>query len=152
MTIYLFIDLPFNEIGSYPTSLRDGEKKRRKKIRGGEGKAGLLLRGQPISCFSFRLLSTWIQSDSMSAGKYKRSIGLHSGWSSPSHISSRFSLFPSHTLILLQKNSPSQLSLPSPRPLCLTLFSIMRGPLLISGLWSVTRPLLPPCAPCKSTN
>lgn len=44
MTIYLFIDLPFNEIGSYPTSLRDGEQKR-KKIRVEEGKAGLLLRG-----------------------------------------------------------------------------------------------------------
>lgn len=78
MTIYLFIDLPFNEIGSYPTSLRDEEKERREKIRGGDGKAGLLLRGQPISCFSFRLLSTWTQSHSMSAGIYKRSIGLHS--------------------------------------------------------------------------
>lgn len=28
MTIYLFIDLPFNEIGSYSTSLKDGEEKK----------------------------------------------------------------------------------------------------------------------------
>lgn len=27
MTIYLYIDLPFNEIGSYPTFLRDLKKK-----------------------------------------------------------------------------------------------------------------------------
>lgn len=31
MTIYLFIDLPFDEIGCYPTSLRDGGKKGRKQ-------------------------------------------------------------------------------------------------------------------------
>lgn len=73
MTIYLYIDLPFNEIGSYPTFLRDLEKKRRKKIRGGEGKAGQLLKWQPISCFSIRLLSTRIQSNRMGAGKYSMS-------------------------------------------------------------------------------
>lgn len=28
MTIYLFIDLPFNEIGCYPTSLWEREKKK----------------------------------------------------------------------------------------------------------------------------
>ena len=35
MTIYLFIDLPFNEIGCYPTSPRDGGRKKRQKIRKG---------------------------------------------------------------------------------------------------------------------
>lgn len=65
MTIYLFIDLPFNEIGSYSTSLKDGEKKRRKNKGGGEGKAGLLLRGQSISLFLYRLLSAWIHSHSI---------------------------------------------------------------------------------------
>lgn len=99
MTIYLFIDLPFNEIGCYPTSLRDGERNR-KKIRGGEGKAGLLLRGQLISCFSFWLLSAWIHSHSMSARKYERSNGLHSGRSFLSYnTSSHFSLFASHSLL-----------------------------------------------------
>lgn len=31
MTVYLFIDLPFNEIGFYPFSLRDEGKKRSKR-------------------------------------------------------------------------------------------------------------------------
>lgn len=46
MTIYLFIDLPFNETGCYPASLRDGDGGNE-----GEGKAGLLLWGRLISCF-----------------------------------------------------------------------------------------------------
>ena len=33
MTIYLFIDLPFNEIGCYPTSPRDGEATKGKENR-----------------------------------------------------------------------------------------------------------------------
>lgn len=55
-------------------------------------------------------------------------------------------------LISLYKNPPLQLALLSPGPLCLTLFSIMSGPLLISGYRSVTCPLLAPHAPCTATN
>lgn len=34
MTIYLFIDLPLNEIGSHPDSLRDGEGKEEENKKG----------------------------------------------------------------------------------------------------------------------
>lgn len=34
MTIYLFIDLPFNEIGSHPASPRDGGIKEEENKRG----------------------------------------------------------------------------------------------------------------------
>lgn len=34
MTIYLFIDPPFNGNGCYPTSLRDEKKKEEKNTRG----------------------------------------------------------------------------------------------------------------------
>lgn len=48
MTIYLFIDLPFNEIGCYPASLRD--------VEGVGGEAGASLKGPPH--FLFLLLAT----------------------------------------------------------------------------------------------
>lgn len=125
MTIYLFIDLPFNEIGCYPTSLRDGERKKRKKTRGGEGKAGLLLKGQLISCFCFWPLSAWTQSEGnmsepmgcMLAGALSRIYHL---------ISPCFLHTLSSDLIIEEATSLAARSLP--RPLCLTLFSIMRGP------------------------
>lgn len=137
MTIYLYIDLPFNEIGCYPTSLRNGKK--RKKVRGGEGKAGQLLRGHLISCFSLWLLTAWIWSHSTSSGKHM---------SSPLGCIQAGVLFYIHVLYhLISPCSPhtrwtdliieesTSLASPSlPRPLCLTVFSIMRGPLLILGL------------------
>lgn len=43
MTIYLFIDLPFNEIGCYPTSLRDEERERESER--GEGKSRAAING-----------------------------------------------------------------------------------------------------------
>lgn len=43
MTIYLFIDLPFNEIGCYPTSLRDEE--REGESERGEGKSRAAING-----------------------------------------------------------------------------------------------------------
>lgn len=36
VTIYFFIDLPFNEIGCYPASLRDGETKPGVKKKSGK--------------------------------------------------------------------------------------------------------------------
>lgn len=98
MTIYLFIDLPFNEIGCYPTSLRDEERERESER--GEGKSRAAINGATNFLFlSLWLPSAWIQSHSTSARTYERSDGLHSGQSSLSHISSHFSPVPSHSLL-----------------------------------------------------
>lgn len=138
MTIYLFIDLPFNGNSCYPTSLRD-EKKKEEKIRGGGGKAVQLLGGQLISCFSCWLFSTWIQSHSVNKRKYGQEIqwiaiqtrALLSlyylcSYKNPLlylHFFSETSFF----AITLYWEHPH----PSPQP-------------LISGLWSETHLLLSP--------
>lgn len=122
-------------------NLPEGWRKKRKKTRGGEGKAGLLLKGQLISCFCFWPLSAWTQSE----GNMSEPMGCIAGWSTLSHISSHFSLFPSHSLFWshYRRSHLSSCSFLTKTSLSYPVLH-NEGPLLIWRLWSKKHPLFPP--------
>lgn len=77
--------------------------------------------------------------------KYERANGLHAGWSTLSHISSHFSLFPSHSLFWshYRRSHLSSCSFLTKTSLSYPVLH-NEGPLLIWRLWSEKHPLFPP--------